>query len=82
MIVWQDMVLAIGGFVFAFALVPSIGSKDKPALKTSVITSITLLVFCVCYATLGLWLAFTSTVVTAALWIILAIQKGGEKWNS
>jgi hypothetical protein len=72
---WQDIVLAIGSFVFALALIPSIISKDKPALWTSLLTGSVLFVFTVTYATLSLWYATVTTAFSASLWVVLAIQK-------
>jgi len=77
---WQDTVMMVVGFGFAIALYPSVKGKDKPALSSSLITGTLLLIICVCYATLGLWLAFSSTMLTVIMWFTLAIQKyiGGE----
>ncbi len=72
---WQDIVLAAGSFVFAVALIPTVLSKEKPPLSTSLLTGITLLVFAVVYATLSLWLSFFSTCITAALWLTIAAQR-------
>lgn len=75
MIHWQDIVIAIGSFIFAAALVPSVLSKDKPALWTSVTTGVVLIAFVVTYFTLSLWYATFTTSLAALLWIILAVQK-------
>jgi hypothetical protein len=72
--VWQDIVLAVGSISFAGALVPSLRSSNKPALATSVITGGWLSVFAATYATLRLWFATATTAVTAALWVLLAMQ--------
>lgn len=73
---WQDIVIAIGSFIFAVALIPSILSKeDKPALWTSVTTGLVLIVFAVTYASLTLWYATFTTSLAATLWIVLALQK-------
>lgn len=71
---WQDVVMAIIGFIFAVALWPSVRSKEKPALASSILTGTGLLIMCVCYATLGLWLAFSSSILTVIMWYILAVQ--------
>lgn len=73
--IWQDVVFGIGGFVFALSLLPSIFSKDKPALLTSVINGVVLTLFLVAYATLGLWLGAIALSITTFLWYVLAIQK-------
>ena len=72
---WQDIVLATGSLILAVALVPSLHSKDKPALLTSITTSSVLFVFAFAYATLSLWYAMVTTGFTAILWAILAVQK-------
>lgn len=72
---WQDIVIAIGSLIFAAALMPSVLSKDKPALWTSVTTGFVLAVFTVTYASLSLWYATFTTSLAALLWIVLAIQK-------
>jgi hypothetical protein len=72
---WQDIVIAAGSLVFAVALIPSVLSKDKPALSTSVMTGTVLVVFSITYATLSLWYATITTSLAAGLWIALAVQK-------
>ena len=72
---WQDIILSIGQIVFIIALLPSVFSKDKPALATSVITGITLMIFAFTYATLSLTNAAISAVIVSLLWFVLAIQK-------
>ena len=72
---WQDIILSVGQFIFIIALLPSVFSKDKPALATSIITSATLIVFAFTYATLSLTSAAISGVIVSLLWFILAIQK-------
>lgn len=77
---WQELVLAVGSLFFTIALVPSIISKDKPALASSTITAMVLFSFAVVYLTLGLWFAAFSVTTTAIAWTILAVQK--RKLNS
>ena len=72
---WQDIVIAIGSLIFAAALVPSVLSKDKPALWTSITTGFVLAVFTATYASLSLWYATFTTSLAALLWIVLAIQQ-------
>ena len=55
--VWQDIVLSVGAWIFFIALIPSIKSRDKPAIMTSLPTGIVLVIFALTYATLGLWLS-------------------------
>ena len=73
--IWQDIVLMIGGFVFAVALLPSVLGKHKPAASSSIATMIVLHIFCAVYVTLDLWLTFGATLITSTLWLVLAVQK-------
>ncbi len=61
--------------MFAIALVPSIVSKDKPAMATSLMVALVLIGFTVTYASLGLWFTTIVTVVTVVLWLTLFVQK-------
>ena len=71
---WQDIALMVGGFCFAVALVPTLKAKEKPARSTSIITGGILTMFCIVYATLGLWLGCISGGLTAIIWFILFYQ--------
>jgi len=72
--IWQDVLLAVGGFGFSLALIPTIKGKSKPAWTTSLMTGIILSSFTVAYATLGLWLACVSTTITSGCWFTLLFQ--------
>ena len=72
---WQDIVLTLGSIIFLVALVPSIRSKDKPALMTSLMTGLVLFVFATTYITLDLWFSAATTALTGMLWLVLAVQK-------
>ncbi len=67
--------MAIAIVSFNIALFPSLLSKDKPALKTSLLTGTMSLVLGFSEMTLGLWLAAIATIVNGCLWLILAYQK-------
>ena len=71
---WQDLVLMIGGFGFFIALLPSVFGERKPERLSSIIAGSILLTFGIVFATLDLWLAFTSTILVSITWFILAIQ--------
>lgn len=79
MIGWQDIILTIGSLVFLVALIPSITSKDKPALMTSLMTGLVLFVFAMTYITLDLWFSAVTTALTGMLWLVLAVQKARAK---
>lgn len=72
---WQDIVLSIGSWIFAIALIPSVLSKDKPALSSSLMTGSVLGVYAITYVSLSLWVAAASTVLVAGVWFTLAVQK-------
>lgn len=72
---WQDIVIAVGQWVFLAALFPSLLSSDKPALATSLLTGGILAVFAAAYFSLGLVTSALSTVLVSAGWLTLAFQK-------
>lgn len=73
--IWQDIILAIGGFAFSIALIPALKDQQKPPTTTSIITGVILTMFCIIYLTLGLRLAALSTALTAACWWTLLVQR-------
>ena len=73
--VWQDIVFAVGAWIFFIALIPSIRNDNKPALSTSATTGVVLFVYTLTFATMELWLSVFSSLLTASAWITLAIQK-------
>ena len=76
--IWQDLVLMLGGFGFSAALIPAVRAKEKPPLLTSCMTASILTSFALVYLTLGLWLAFIAGSITAGMWWTLFFQK---KWR-
>tara|TARA_Y100000310_G_C20559612_1_gene752358 strand:+ start:752 stop:937 length:186 start_codon:yes stop_codon:yes gene_type:complete len=52
--IWQDIVLTIGAWIFSIALLPSVFGKDKPALSSSVMTAPVLYLFSYVYLSLDL----------------------------
>ncbi len=75
---WQEVVLTIGQVIFIVALFPSILSKDKPALQTSMLTAAVAFSIAVVYVTLSVPFAAISAALNGMLWLVLAIQK----WTS
>ena len=73
--IWHDILLMIGGFGFAIALLPSVLGKGKPARSTCAITGTILLSFTATYATLDLILATVATSITTLMWFILLFQR-------
>lgn len=71
---WQDVVLAVGGFVIAAGIVPTILGRVKPALMTSVTIVAVLGVSTVAFATLGLWLTAAGAALQFVLWGVVVVQ--------
>lgn len=72
---WQEIVLAAGQVIFIIALLPSIFSKDKPEIWTSILTGAVALSISITYTTLSLEAAAISAFFNFVAWSILAIQK-------
>lgn len=71
--IWQDIVVTVGSLVFSIVLIPQLidcyrGSTVN--VYTAVLTSIILGVFCLVYASLGMWLA--AIPLTATIWGLIA----------
>ena len=76
-VIWQDVLLMVGGFGFSIALLPAVLSKKKPCKATSLTTACILTSFTIVYASLYLVLACISTGITAVMWFILFFQARG-----
>lgn len=73
---WQDIVLSVGQWVFFAALLPAIlGKETKPPLSTSVPTAVIAAIFAFVYTTLTLWISALSSLLVAAAWTVLAVQR-------
>lgn len=79
---WQEIVLAVGQVVFIIALLPSIFSKDKPEIWTSILTGTVALSISITYTTLSLKAAAISAFFNFVAWGILAIQKLHQMKNA
>ena len=79
---WQDIVLSVAQVIFAGALLPSVFGKDKPALTTSLVTGLLLIVIVFTFYTLELWFSAGSTAFLSAVWFVLALQKFSGKEKS
>lgn len=73
--IWQDVVFMLGGFIFAPALVVAIIKGTKFPTLTSLPTAIVLTAYCATYVTMGFWLAFISTALTALCWFVLFFRR-------
>lgn len=72
---WQDVVIAIGNWIFVIALIPTVRAKEKPALSTSILTGAVLAVFSFTFSTLSLLNSAVSAAAISITWFILAGQK-------
>jgi len=73
-VVWQDVVLFVGGFVLAGGIVPAIRAAEKPPVATTLTLVVTLAIFMVVFATLRLWLAALSVLLQWSLWAVVLTQ--------
>lgn len=65
----------VGSFGFSIALLPAVRADKKPPKLTCGMTGSILVLFCTAYSTLGLWAAFSVTLLTCTLWFILLVQQ-------
>ncbi len=72
---YQDIILAGGTVVAVIALFPSILGKSKPAMLTSLLNGMVMVVFAGVYLTLSLWFTAGMVGLLSFLWLILAFQK-------
>lgn len=78
--VWQDILIAICTFLFAYSLVPQIiaGYREKKGLveiQTSLITALGLYLVAAAMFTLHLYFSASMNFLTAILWSVILIQK-------
>ena len=74
---WQDIVLSGGSFIFVASLFPSLLSRDKPAILTSVINGTVLVVYVATYISMKLYITALACLILGILWFVLAYQKHG-----
>lgn len=72
---WQDWVFSVGQFVLLGALIPSIVSKDKPAIGTSIVYGAVAGTFSFAYLSLGLISSAIAAVFIFSGWMVLVVQK-------
>jgi hypothetical protein len=73
--IWQDIVIGVAQVFFVVALIPSITTKDKPALVTSIMNTTLMGIIATTQFTLGLWFSTITAVVIGLGHLTLAIQK-------
>ena len=72
---WQELVLTFGEIFFSLALIPTLLSKDKPQIWTSILTAFLAFSFSLTYLSLSLPIAAIAAIINALAWSILAIQR-------
>ena len=72
---WQDIIFAIGQWIFVIALLPSVFGHDKPALSSCLVTGTVLGIFGFAYFSLGLVASGISACAVSGTWLILAWQQ-------
>lgn len=73
--VWQDIVIAVAQIFFVIALIPSITTKDKPALATSAMNMTLVWTVAATMSTLHLWFSTITAFAIGCGHLILTIQK-------
>lgn len=71
---WQDFVIGAISVVFALGLIPSIRGNNKPAISTSLVTGVGLVVMGFVDLTLHLWITSIICVISGILWGVLLWQ--------
>ena len=71
---WQDMLIAIGSWILALSLIPSIIELKTPDWKTCLITAPILTSFVISFYTLNLKNSAMATFAAAFCWWILLYQ--------
>lgn len=72
---WQDIVLSLSGLVFSIALIPTILSKEKPALTTDLLTCLFVALNALAFLTLSLWFAAATSTLNFIVWFVIFTQK-------
>ena len=76
---WQDIVISLCQTGFIFALIPSLRSRSKPAVATSISYVVMLSAIGTSLLTLELWLSAATAYAGVVPWLILAVQKYKQK---
>lgn len=73
--IWQDLVIATAQIFFIVALIPSLTTKDKPALTTSAMNMTLVWIVAVTQFTLHLWFSTITAFAIGVGHMTLTIQK-------
>ncbi|MCZ6706802.1 MAG: hypothetical protein O7A71_02490 [Chloroflexi bacterium] len=72
---WQDAVFAVGGFILAATVLPTLlSNENKPAWPTSLSLAVILGVYTALFATLDLELAAAGAALQSVLWGWVVLQ--------
>ena len=72
---WQDTLFGLGSLVFALSLLPSITSRHKPSMWTSLPTAVILTAYVPTFLSVGLPVAALMGALSAFLWWGLFVQR-------
>lgn len=78
--IWQDVVITVGSLLFTAVLIPQLidcCNGKSVNVVSAVLTAIILGIFCIVYASLGLWLS--AIPFTATLWGAIAYKSWKNK---
>jgi hypothetical protein len=75
-----DLIMMTASILFGYSLIPTVivSYKTKAvglAWQTLIMTSTGMIMFLPCYALLGCWLAFTTSLVSTTCWVVLLVLK-------
>ena len=73
---WQDIVIAVVGFLFGFILLPllrDVWRGDSTNIYTAGLTTIGLYVLAATFFTMRYWLSFTADLFSGTIWLLLFI---------
>lgn len=73
--IWQDFVIATAQIFFIVALIPSLTTKDKPALATSTMNMTLVWIVAATQFTLHLWFSTLTAFAIGIGHMTLAVQK-------
>lgn len=82
---WQDWVMSFATFVLGASLIPTIRGDDKPALSTSILTTVFVGVIAAVMASMGLWLSAFANAIIVVAWGVITTQKYQQitgEWRS
>ena len=79
---WQDYIISIVGFSFAFMLIPQVKSslKGQHVNKwSSGLTALGLFVLMICFASMDMWLSPIANFMTGSMWALIFVLAWIEK---